>query len=269
MGGTPEGARLAQDARHLARACDVFSNSIAQGQGPAELQAAFGPVAAISNRLQVNLRGVQVPPQVQQVWQTYVATESRVRQRLNLPVEQPVRVVERTVVVAQPQVRAMADTLLAEVSSFVQAFAPDARGVPEGQCHARRRPADAGRRGRLPRRRRARGRPRPPRRHPQRGRRLLAAPLAPRPARDARAGPAPGSSRSRTSASAARKSTRRWASSAMPPPSGPPCTTRAAEDAHAKKSAMRHAEGERLPARTARGPLPLFAKPLARRGSRP
>ena len=44
------------------------------------------------------------------------------------------RVVERTVVVAQPDVLAMADTLLAEVSSFVQAFAPDARGVPEGNA---------------------------------------------------------------------------------------------------------------------------------------
>jgi hypothetical protein len=132
MGGTPEGARLAQDARHLARACDVFSNSIAQGQGPAEIQAAFGPVAAISNRLQVNLRGVAVPPQVQQVWQTYVATEARIRQRLNMPGEPPVRVVERTLVIPQPDVNAMADALLAEVSGFVQAFAPDARGVPEG-----------------------------------------------------------------------------------------------------------------------------------------
>ncbi len=134
MGGTPEGARLAQDARHLARACDVFSNSIAQNQGPADLQAAYGPVAAISNRLQVDLRGVAVPPRVQQVWQTYVATESRIRQGLNLPVEPPVGVEERTVVVAQPQVLPMADTLLAEVSSFVQVFAPDARGVPEGNA---------------------------------------------------------------------------------------------------------------------------------------
>lgn len=134
MGGTPEGARLAQDARHLARACDVFCNSIGQNQGPAELQAAFGPVAAISNRLQVNLRAVQVPPQFQQVWQTYVTTEVRIRQQLHLPVAQPVRVLERTLVVAQPQVLGMADTLLAEVSSFVQVFARDARGVPEGNA---------------------------------------------------------------------------------------------------------------------------------------
>ena len=136
MGGTPEGPP-GQDARHLARACDVFSNSIAQGQGPAELQAAFGRVRArrrISNRLQVNLRGVRLPPQVEQVWQTYVATESGSASRLNLPVERPCAWWSGRCVVAQPDVRAMADTLLAEVSSFVQAFAPDARGVPEGNA---------------------------------------------------------------------------------------------------------------------------------------
>src|SRR4029079_6902770 len=74
-----------------------------------------------------------LPPQVEQVWQTYVTTELRVRQRLNLPVEQPVRGVERRGV-AQPDIPALAETLLAEVSSFVQVFAPDARGVPEGNA---------------------------------------------------------------------------------------------------------------------------------------
>jgi hypothetical protein len=134
MAGVPGSERLAREAAQLAQACDTFCDSIRDGQTIDVIQAAFGSVATVADRLETDLQAYKLPPPVDASWRSFAATEVLLRQRLNLPTPPPaVAVTLQPAGSAPSPVMALADQLLGQIDAFLNAFAPTVRVVPEGE----------------------------------------------------------------------------------------------------------------------------------------
>jgi len=134
MATVPGANRLTNDAGRLAQACGTFYDSIRDGQTVQVIQAAFGSVATVADRLEADLKAYKLPPPVAASWRSFAAAEVLLRGRLGLSTPPPaVEVLLQPAGNAPSPVIALADKLLGQVDAFLASFLPSVRVVPEGE----------------------------------------------------------------------------------------------------------------------------------------
>jgi len=133
MVGVPDGARLVRDAANLAVACDMVQDQIERGMAPQQIPNAIEPIARFSGQIAGRLQGIDAPPAVDQAWQSFLSAEALMRRQLNMQVPPPVVRVNLVPVDTGPSpIVALADQLVSQVGEYIQAFAPNANRIPEG-----------------------------------------------------------------------------------------------------------------------------------------
>lgn len=134
-GQLPGGGRYVQQAQQLSQACGGFYDTLRQDQRPEAIQQAFLSVATIADRLETDLQAAgQLPPPIDQGWQSFASTEILIRRQLNLPTPPPQVHIDLNPVGGGPSpVVGMAGQLVQQVDGFLGAFGPTAGAVPEGE----------------------------------------------------------------------------------------------------------------------------------------
>jgi hypothetical protein len=132
----PDGAALAQAVARLAQGARVFRDQVLSNQPLAVVAQSFTQMDADAGQLDQYFSANPATPQVQAVWQAFVAVEGQTGQALQpggpAPVAPAVNPYPPAGSGVSP-VAGLADQLLGETSSFIAAFAPTAGRVPEGR----------------------------------------------------------------------------------------------------------------------------------------
>lgn len=126
MARDPNGEALSRDATALARAADVFHDSIDANQAVDVAAAAFGPVDQLADRIERYVTTNRVPARVQGAWQSFASVEVLIHQNLGLKSAQPQVQVGLTPAVAggPPPLAGLTDRLVEQAGAFVQNFGP-------------------------------------------------------------------------------------------------------------------------------------------------
>lgn len=139
MADHPDVQAITKDTTELSRAADRFHDTLDAGQGIEALQAAYGPVRTLSDRLAPVLS--QAPSDLKRAWKGYAYADATIRQQIGLAVPEhappdflraPAPAVAQVAAPAVSPIVPLADQLVAQLDEFLEAYAPTARVVPEG-----------------------------------------------------------------------------------------------------------------------------------------
>ena len=130
----PNAAVLLQDALKLALVADTFHDAIDANQGIEVAARAFGPVDILADRVERYVTTNQVPPRVQNAWQSFASVEVLIHQNLGLDSPQPKLQIALAPApgVVTPPIVGLSDKLVEQVTQFIQVFSQTAGNVPEG-----------------------------------------------------------------------------------------------------------------------------------------
>jgi hypothetical protein len=137
----PRVAAIARDAQALVTSADRFHDNLAAGQSPQTLQAAYGPVISLSDRLGSVLTAEEIPARLRRAWQGYAYCDSLIRQTLGLSVgpnvppdylHVPPQGGQPGGISSPSPIVPLADKLVTQLDEFLVGFAPTARVASEG-----------------------------------------------------------------------------------------------------------------------------------------
>ena len=128
----PRAPRLIQDASLLVRESGNFYQQVGQGPPPAGLAGAYGPVAQVCDRLERDLAGPNLPPNVQSAWQGFASAAVLLREQIGLPASPPTVPIALQPAGGPSPVIALSEQLLGQIDAFLEAFSATGGNVPEG-----------------------------------------------------------------------------------------------------------------------------------------